>query len=141
MKTSEGGLTPLEEEVAVSLLGFRWVRWDRERPDGGPSDEEGRFLASEDGLLSRFQVPANLELPQARAPGRYLPPFLEEVGAAAAVAQRTGLFGGSGAVVSLGSSGEWEVRKEGGPVAVKGGNLAEVLCRAALAWSARHQGG
>ena len=141
MRTRPEGLTPLEEEIAVSLLGFRWVRWDRERPDGGPSEEGGRFLASDDGLLSRFQIPAERDVPEAREPGRYLPPFLEDVGAAVVVAQRAGLFGELGAAVSLGPSGEWEVRKQGDPVVVKGRSLAEVLCRAALAWSSRHRSG
>ncbi len=132
---SRNGLTPLAEEVALRLLGYRWVEWDRNRPDGGPSDETGRFLAHPEGLLSRFQTPVGRQTPLALEPDRNLPLFLEDPGAAFEVAMRAGLFRDSGVLLSMSPQGEWTLRTAQDGVVVSGKELAEVLCRASLAWA------
>jgi hypothetical protein len=122
----------LDAEVAVRLLGYRWVQWNPRGGGLGPSDEKGRFLYPPDGLLSHLQVPAGPEVPVADDPYRYLPSFCEDVAAAFEAARSAGLFGVVGAILNYHEPGEWSVQTHDGNVLARGYSLPEALCRASL---------
>ncbi len=128
-------LRPLDQEIALRLLGYQWVQWSRGTAWTAPWDEAGRFLAPPAGLLSRFQVPAGSEVPLAPEPLRYLPSFSQDVGAAFEAARVAGLFDSAHAILAAGQDGEWTVCTRGERVTVRGPSLPEVICRAALAWA------
>jgi hypothetical protein len=121
----------LDEEVAIRLLGYRWVHWNS-RGGGGPSDEKGRFLAPPDGLLSHHQVPAGSEVPIADDPHRYLPEFCQDLEAAFDVARSVGLLDVAHAILEVDDLGDWTVRTREGEVLAQARSLPEALCRASL---------
>ncbi|MFH1765021.1 MAG: hypothetical protein ABIF09_12610 [Gemmatimonadota bacterium] len=124
------GRNRLDEEVAVRLLGYRWVRWGTQPP----YDEEGRFLAPPDGFLAHHQVVAGPEVPLADEPFRYVPGFSSEVEPAFEAARSVGLFHEANAFLMVSDTGEWSVRTEDERLNVMGATLPEALCRAALRW-------
>ena len=132
MTDANAGPRTLDEEVAVRLLGYRWVQWNNRSAGVAPSEERGRFLAPPDGLLSHLQVPAGLEVPLAEDPFRYLPAFSDDLSAAFEAARSAGLFGVVGAILNYDEPGEWSVQTRHGDVLARGYSLPEALCRATL---------
>ena len=136
----QGTRNPLDEEVAIQLLGFRWVVWKSLDSFPLPMEEAGRFLAPSDGPLAEGQVPAGPEVPLAKEPDRYVPLVSSDAEAALELARQVGLFVAGNAFLSVSPLGEWTVCTEDGRVWASGRSVPEVLCRAAMEWHAA-QGG
>jgi hypothetical protein len=124
----------LDEEVAVRVLGYRWVQWKTGEGVLPPSEERGRFLAPVEGLLSRHQVEVGRRGPLAREPYRYVPRFSVELESALEAAQAVGLLRNENTVLELSDQGEWTVRAKGDRLTMTAATLPEALCRAALRW-------
>lgn len=130
---SETG-NPLDEEVAIRILGYRWVMWKSRDQFPLPHEEEGRFLAPPDHPLARELVEADPGISLAKEPDRFLPMFSEDPEAAFDIARKVGLFVSSNGFLAMTPGGGWEVQDDAGQVLGFGSSIPEAVCRAALAW-------
>jgi len=129
--------SPLDEEVAIRILGYRWVVWKDLDRFPLPHEEQGRFLAPPDHPEARGQEEVGSEVPLAKEPDRFLPMFSEDPEAAFEVARRVGLFVSSNGFLAMMPGGGWEVQDDDGRVLGSGDSIPEAVCRAALAWVTR----
>lgn len=134
---SETG-NPLDEEVAIRILGYRWVVWKSLDQFPLPREEVGRFLVPPDHPLAREMVEADPGVPLAKEPDRFLPMFSADSEAAFDVARKVGLFVSSNGFLAMTPGGGWEVQDDAGRVLGVGSTIPEAVCRGALAWLGRN---
>lgn len=122
----------LDVKVATRLMGYRWVRWNRNALGGGPLYTPGRFLARQDHMSAHLMEKADANTPLNAQPLAQVPRWSEDVERAFEVAEAVGLFSDARAVLLRGDDGEWTVEFRGSHLT--SADLAEVLCRASLQW-------
>lgn len=126
----------LDTEIALRLMGFRWVEWGQGAE--GPLREPGRFLARSDSPLKHLHRPAGTEVPAQDHPLTRVPRYSVAVQHAFEAAEKAALFREGRAVLSRESDGEWVIEVRGLHLTSPG--LAELLCRASLEWTAAARG-
>ena len=122
----------LDTEVATRLMGFRWAEWGPGAE--GPLRAPGRFLAKTDTPLDHLHQPAGPDAPLHERPFSRVPRYSAEIGHAFEVAEVAGLFGDGRAVLHQEAEDEWVMEVRG--LRLTSPRLAELLCRASLAWAA-----
>lgn len=122
----------LDAEVATRLMGYRWVRWNRNALGGSPLYTPGRFLALPDHMSGHLMEPADPDTPLHAQPLSKVPRWSTDVDQAFVVAETAGLFSEAKAVLLRGDDGEWTIEFRGSRLSSP--DLAELLCRASLQW-------
>lgn len=123
----------LDIEVAMQLMGFRWVEWSKAALGGAPLYTPGRFLASLDDMTSHLYTEAAPETPLSDQALARVPRYSQDDTLAFAAAEASGLFAEGHATLSRDLDGSWVIDVEGDRLASRA--LPDLLCRAALHWS------
>ncbi len=122
----------LDVEVATRLMGYRWVRWNRNALGGSPLYSPGRFLAPSDHMSAHLMEDADPNTPLNAQPLAKVPRWSEDVERAFEVAESVGLFSDAKAVLLRADDGQWTVEFRGSHLT--SGDLAQLLCHASLQW-------
>lgn len=127
----------LDLDVAVRIMGYRWVEWNHALLHGAPLDQPGRFLARPDDPLAHLQTPARPGTPDQEGALGALPRFSRDLQLALEAAKAVGLFRDGDADLSRGTDGDWALEVRAGGRRYAGPSAAAVVCRAALDWLSR----
>lgn len=122
----------LDTEVATRLMGFRWVEWSVSAE--GPLYEPGRFLARPRDLTSNLHREVGADRPLHEQPLARVPRYSARMDAAMAAAESAGLFVDGKATLFRDPDGTWVIEVRG--LRLESRALPELVCRAALEWSA-----
>jgi hypothetical protein len=123
----------LDIEVAIRLMGFRWMEWSKAGLGEAPLYSPGRFLASLDDMTSHLYAEAAPDTPLADQPLARVPRYSQDEAPAFSAAEASGLFLDARATLSRDPDGSWVIELQGDRLASH--SLPELLCRASLRWS------
>ena len=125
----------LDLDVALEIMGYRWVEWRHEALQGAPLDQPGRFLARADDPLSHLHTPAASGVPELRDALSKLPRYSGNLDLAMDVASQVGLFREGGAELKRGADGTWILDVTATERRYDGPEAPRLVCTAALEWN------